>query len=340
MRPMNKKTLPRSAFEFLAPAGISAPSDNPERRLTGVAYSGGMVTDQGYWSRLVIDLNSLSVDTPIPLLLNHDRDETVGMVTTATTQAGNLGIEAKLFSDCDDEAAEIAAKADKGFPWQLSVGIWPNSIEDVPAGNDISLNGQTFTGPVTVFRGGRVREVSVVAIGADHRTSATVLNAGEQFEIPIITHEDNTVTIEELKAKIADLEAENAQLKTKNVELSAQTPDPAKYAPVEALSAMQSELSALKAKDQAREINDLVSPALASGKLLPVQEDWARELGKTNLSALKQYLETAQPITALAGTQTGGKAPDDKAAQLSAEQEAVIKAMGLDRTTYIKTLEA
>ena len=212
---MDKKTsLPSTAFQFLAPAGIGQATDTNERTLTGIAYSGDIITDHGYWSRLVIDLDTLSIETPIPLLLGHDHEETVGMVTTATTLAGNLGIEAALFTDVDEKAAEVAAKADKGFPWQLSVGIWPNSIEDVPAGNTISLNGKTFQGPLSIFRGGRIREVSVVAIGADHRTSATVLNAGDHFEIPIITHEDNTVTIEELNAKLQAVEAENNQLKT------------------------------------------------------------------------------------------------------------------------------
>ena len=213
---MSTKNLPRTAFQFLAPAGISSPDDiaSGERVLTGIAYSGELVTDHGYWNRLLIDLSSLTVDTPIPLLVNHDPDETVGMVTVATTQAGNLGIEARLFADVDDDAAEIAAKADKGFPWQLSVGIWPSRIEEVPVGHEISLNGRLFQGPVTVFRSGRVREVSIVALGADHQTSATVLNVGDSFDIPLITHEDNSVELKQLQERMTALEAENNQLKT------------------------------------------------------------------------------------------------------------------------------
>jgi len=306
---MDKKTYPKNAFQFLATAGITAEAETNERTLTGIAYAGGLVTDHGYWNNLVIDLASLTVATPIPLLLGHDQEGTVGIVTTATT-AGNLSIAATLFADIDAAAAMVAAKADKGFPWQLSVGIWPSSVEDVPSGSSVSVNHQTFAGPVTIFRGGRVREVSVVALGADRNTSATVLGAGDQFDIPLITHEDNTVTIEALQAQLAELEAENAQLKAQNTELSAQTPDPAKFAPVTALSAMQTELAALQAKDQAREIDDLVKPALLVGKLLPAQESWARELGQSNLAALQQFIATAQPIAALAGTQTGGKAPD------------------------------
>lgn len=309
------KKLPKTAFQFLAPASISKQEPSitvSERTLTGIAYSGEIVTDHGYWQRLVIDLESLTVDTPIPLLCCHDQDETVGMVTTATTQAGNLAIEARLFADVDDEAAEIAAKADKGFPWQLSVGIWPSSIEEIQPGANLSINGRTFQGPMTVFRGGRVREISVCAIGADSKTSATVLNAGDFIEIPITTHEDNPMTFEEALTKVAELEAKLQQSETKCLELSTQSPDKDKFVPIDAVIAMQNENAALHAKLNADALKQLIEPALADGRLLPGQKDWAESLGKTNFSALSAFLETAQPIAALTGTQTQGRAPDQR----------------------------
>lgn len=311
----NSTTLPKTAFQFLAPAAISgqgAGASESERTLTGVAYSGEIITDHGYWQRLVIDLASLSVDTPIPLLSCHDQDETVGMVTLATTQAGNLAIEARLFADVDDEAASIAAKADKGFPWQLSVGIWPTSIEEVQPGANLSINNRTFQGPITVFRGGRVREISVCAIGADSRTSATVLNAGDFIEIPTITHEADAMKIEDAQAKIAELEAELTQLKAKNTELSAKTADPAKFVPIEMFTAAQSENAQLHAQLHADKLKQAIEPALADGRLLPSQKDWAESLGKSDFAALSTYLETAQPIAALSGTQTQGRAPDQR----------------------------
>ncbi|WP_252403324.1 phage protease, partial [Burkholderia pseudomallei] len=76
---------------------------------------------------------------------------------------------------------------------------------------------------------------------------------------------------------------------------------------------------------------------LKNGRLLPAQEGWARDLGKSNVAALKQFISTAQPIQALGGTQTGGNPPADDgtgAAALSAEELAVCKALGLDPATY------
>lgn len=105
-----------------------------------------------------------------------------------------------------------------------------------------------------------------------------------------------------------------------------ESPDPAKFAPVETLRELQAQVAALTAEAAQRMVDDLVGPALADGRILPAQEQWARELGKSNVAALKAYLDTAQPIAALAGTQTGGKAPEGKTASGLTEQEAAVAA--------------
>lgn len=332
---MAQKTFPRTAFQFLAPASVepqadaSSPSD---RTLTGVAYSGGLVTDHGYWSRLVIDLASTTLSPPIPLLSCHDPDDSVGVVTAATLQGGGLAIEAKLFASIDDDAADIAAKADKGFPWQLSVGIWPESIEEVQAGVSMQINGQTFQGPLTVFRNARIREVSVVPIGADSRTSAAVLGAGESISIPVISHEDDTMNLEAAKAKIEELEGKLAQL-------SAGKPDPTKYVELSVMQGVQAELTATKTELAAiksaqfeAELSGIIEAALADGRILPPQRDDLMEFGRTNLAGLKSFLEKAQPNPALLGTQTGGRppVPGAQAAGFKAPTGTVVDAANLE----------
>ena len=119
--------------------------------------------------------------------------------------------------------------------------------------------------------------------------------------------------------------------------LTTKTPDPAKYVPVETVTAMQGQLAALTAQAQADQVDKLIQPALADGRLLPAMEPWARDLGKTSMAALTSYLEKAQPIAALTGTQTGGLPPTGTAkgdAQLSASEQAVCSAMGLTPDQY------
>lgn len=92
---------------------------------------------------------------------------------------------------------------------------------------------------------------------------------------------------------IAALRALQSSLAEKDQVIAAakaQSPDPAKYVPVTVGEAIKGELAALKTTLVEREVNDLVQGALSEGKLLPAQEAWAKELGKTNIAALKQYI--------------------------------------------------
>ena len=222
------KTLPIEALQFLAPAELQPAIENSQRTLSGLAYAGGVITDHGYFDRVAFDLSTTRIDGNIPLLFGHDHSKTVGVVTSSQIQE-NIQIQAKLFTDFDTDSQSIAAKADAGLNWQMSVGIWPGEILDVKAGSQIELNQQTFEGPLTVFKNNRIREVSVVALGADHKTSAQVFNGGTQITLPYSEQENmmadqtpeiesgvNDAVIEEnktLKAKVAELENTIAEFK-------------------------------------------------------------------------------------------------------------------------------
>jgi len=119
---------------------------------------------------------------------------------------------------------------------------------------------------------------------------------------------------------------------------AAGTPDPAKYVPVSVVEELKTSVAALSAQSLARQVDDLVKPALADGRLLPAQEQWARELGASNVAALTSYLQTAQPIAALTGTQTGGKDPKGEQVKdangLTKDELAVAAACGLTPEQY------
>lgn len=121
---------------------------------------------------------------------------------------------------------------------------------------------------------------------------------------------------------------------------SAASPDPAKFVPVETVTAMQGQLAALTAQANADQVEKLIAPALADGRLNPVLESWARDLGKTSMAQLTAFLEQAQPIAALSGTQTQGKPPAGALATgangLTAEEQAVCSSMGLSPEQFLK----
>ncbi len=130
--------------------------------------------------------------------------------------------------------------------------------------------------------------------------------------------------------------------------LKVAAPDPAKFVPVDAMAALQTEVAALRTLRQAqddrekeRDVDGVVVAALTAGKLLPPQEKWARDLGMKDLAALTAYLETAQTVAALTGTQTDGKPPAGQpAGELSESQLAMCRSTGVSPEDFKKTLAA
>jgi len=142
-----------------------------------------------------------------------------------------------------------------------------------------------------------------------------------------------TEAVTALKEALAAAEAKTAAAKM-------EVPDPAKYAPVAALTGLRDEVAALRSQIQATEVGGIVAAALSDGRLLPAMEGWARDLGAKDIASLKAYIDKAQPIAALTGTQTGGKAPAGGDGALSDEALAVCKQMGVKPDDYKKTLNA
>mgnify|MGYP001374715209 CR=1 FL=1 len=120
------------------------------------------------------------------------------------------------------------------------------------------------------------------------------------------------------------------------------TPDPAKYVSVDAFESVKTELAALTAKHRDAEVAGLVDAGLGDGRLLAAQKDWAIELGKKDVAALTAYLESAQPIAALRGTQTRGAPPANTPNEqgLSADELAVCNATGIDPKDFAKAKAA
>lgn len=150
--------------------------------------------------------------------------------------------------------------------------------------------------------------------------------------LPAETPEKDALTaVAALKAKADGAETQIAALK-------AATPDPAKYVPIDAMNAMQGQLAALTAQVTGSEAARVIDAAIDAGKLLPAQRTWAEDLGKSNLAALKAFVESApQAMPANGVSQTNGKAPAAQPGKLSESELAVCKAMGLSHEDFLKS---
>ena len=139
---------------------------------------------------------------------------------------------------------------------------------------------------------------------------------------------------------VADLSAKAKQvddLEVKVAALSSANPDPSKFAPIAAMQELQTKLAALTASVTGDKVEQLVDKAIADGKLLPVQKDWALELGKSNQAALTTYLEKTPAIAALSGQQSDTVKVGETVVALSATEAKVAQQLGLSNEDYAKS---
>ena len=202
----------------LGQVSVDKPEDGKKKRtFSGVAYSGEAITDHWYWDKVVFDLDSIQIKGRIPALLEHRTSQRAGAINShSVSHAEGLKIEGNLLSN--EFGTQVAQDSDDDFPWQMSVRIYPATVEEVKEGSVI-VNGRTFQAPVAVFRGGRIREVSFCALGADDNTNAVAAShSPKNFNQP----EDTDVTeLEQANAKIKELETKNSELEAENKQFAA-----------------------------------------------------------------------------------------------------------------------
>ena len=185
-----------SSMEVLRPEG-----ESKKRKFKGVAYAGGRVDGHWYWGRsgVVFDLDGIEIDKPTALLEEHFSSGRVGVVKQVST-TGKIEVEGDFLSNT--KAKEIVQDSDDGFPFQMSMYIDPGSIEEVSNGKSVVVNGQTFEGPITVFRQNRIREFTICTTGADRNTSINAFSGKQQ------TKQEDTNVTELEQAKEAQKQAE------------------------------------------------------------------------------------------------------------------------------------
>ena len=155
-----------SEFTLIEAAGGARP------QIVGTAYSGGKMPLPGWKSPVVVDLAGMDLPESVPLLANHENRTSarIGMVS-ASVKNNVLEITGEIISD-SPEAADIVAQSKAGADWQLSIGADVKECELVRGKREV--NGQEQEGPFYHVRKSSLREVSVVAVGADAHTNMKV----------------------------------------------------------------------------------------------------------------------------------------------------------------------
>lgn len=160
-------------FESFIRCAESGTSKNDLADVSGIAYSGGEVSQ--FWSnlKLVVDLSGMTISPQIPLLYNHRNDPEFRLgEVVATIDGGKLHISGGV--DKDTERGKFIVDAGKKFNWQLSIGAEISAVERVNDNEVRNINGREFSGPFLHVNKTCLREISVCAVGADPETTMKI----------------------------------------------------------------------------------------------------------------------------------------------------------------------
>jgi len=142
-----------------------------------VANTGRLMRVAFFSKPVVIDLAGLKIPGgSLPIRSHHSRDpgDGVGHTTSVFVDGGKQLLAEGVISRDTEAAREIVASSKKGFPWQSSVGVLVDKVDDVDSEMTVSVNGRNLRGPMFVVRTSELAEISFVDRGADHRTSASI----------------------------------------------------------------------------------------------------------------------------------------------------------------------
>ena len=141
--------------------------------VAGLAYGGGKMRLFGWSHPVVVDLSGMTVPESVPLLANHE-NHTLGRVglVRAKIADGHLAMSGEIVA-AGELAEAIVAQGKAGADWQLSIGAEVEAAELVQNGKR-KVNGVEHDAPFYHVTKSTLREVSVVAVGADRSTHMKV----------------------------------------------------------------------------------------------------------------------------------------------------------------------
>ena len=268
--------------EFLE---ITAAAEGRKPTVKGLAYSGGKMRLFG-WSRpVVVDMAGMAVPESVPLLANHENHTLcrVGVVKASVGETG-LEISGEIVAE-GAEAANIVAQGKSGADWQLSIGAEVEAAELVQEGRR-TINGAEHEAPFYHVTKSTLREVSVVAVGADKATHMKV-TASLQLKGNSIMEPEKKV---EAAAAAPASPAKPAEA-PKNVEAAATAAQPAAE-PVNVEAVAQ---AAVKAeRDRVGMIKQVCNGEFPEIEAKAISEGWNKD--QVNEAVLAAYRQK-QPTT-------------------------------------------
>lgn len=254
-------------------------------KVKGIAYSGAVIKNHGWLKNLVIDLATLSVaKEKTPLLRDHNTAQIAGTVNVSVDKTKEVSFEGKI-SQKTSYGQEIIELSEDEFPWEVSMGIFDGEIEEFENGQ---FNGQDIPYG-NVLKNGVIREISLLALGADGATSAEV------FEVKKLTNKEvemNLGITKEDWAKFACGCGGNADSKPEDLKANFDAKE-------EAVIEKQKEIDDLKAK---------LAEAQAALDKLKGEEETSARANELKLAATDKNFDLTDAIVQTAAATVEGTA--------------------------------
>lgn len=142
-----------------------------EGKVKGIAYSGALIPQFGFTENFIVDIATTTIaKEKVPLLRDHNPGIVVGH-GKAEIIDNRIELDG-IISRKSSNGLDIIQLSEDGVEWEMSIGIFDGYMEEV---ENAEINGQTYE-YANVLRNGIIREVSLVALGADKNTSSVIMN--------------------------------------------------------------------------------------------------------------------------------------------------------------------
>ena len=282
---MNPNEKPGTS-EFLEITAAAAGGKHP--KVSGVAYGGAKMTLWGWPKPVVVDLAGMTIPEEVPLLADHE-NHTLGRVGVVRAKPvdGHLAIEGEVVAE-GEIADAIVSQAKAGAAWQLSIGAEVESSELVQEGKR-TINGAEHEAPFYHITKSTLREVSVVAVGADRNTK---MNVTATLNLTGQTPPSMKTEIPDMKDAKPVVAAEPAAPAKEPAQKPVEAAMPPAQAPDPALAAQE----AIKAeRGRVAEIRKVCAGEFPAIEAKAVDEGW--DLNRTTAAVLAAYRER-EPVTA------------------------------------------
>ena len=317
-------------------------------KVMGIAYSGGKMNLPGWKHPVVVDLAGMEIPDTVPLLTNHENktDSRVGIIS-ASIKDNALEISGEIVSDSKD-AQDIVAQGKAGADWQLSIGADVKECELVKSSR--SVNGQEIEGPFYHVTKSTLREVSVVAVGADAHTSMKVTahfnlsknniegeSMTEETKKNVSAADENVQTEQEKKQETAAPAAKETEAEKKPEQAKAEAVPAAIAASAADVSATAKEAAVAAVKAERERVNAI--QGICNGEF-PEIEKQAIASGWTPEVVTKKVLETIRAERPAANVNISVKAKPEGGEMRKTLEAAMSLRCGVDADTLEKSYGA